>query len=382
MHIVYGITKANWGGAQAYVFSLASAAKTQGHTVSVIAGGDIGSGGGHGELSVRLDAVGIRVHTIHSLARDIGISDDVRALREITRVLRELRPDVVHLNSSKMGLLGTVAARIVRVRRIVFTAHGWPHREPRSLLWRAIAWCGSWLTVLASHRVVVVSDKDFQAAPASGIRRKLVGIHNGVGNFELLERDDARQALLAHARPLGMFSTWLLMNAELHPNKGIDIAIRALARIASKYPDLALVVCGDGEERTHLAALAHALGVEDRVFLLGFVNGARRYLRAGDCYLIPSRKEGLPMALLEAGVAGLPVIASKTGGIPDIIQDGVSGRLVAAGDDAALAAAITAIVSGSSVAAAFGAVLQRAVTQDFSEDAMVTQTIREYQGSH
>lgn len=371
MRITYAITKPTWGGAQTYVHALAVAAKSQGHEVSAITGS---SNAPLTELSDRLATAGIPVASLPSLGRDIGIVSDWRALLALVRELRHSHPDALHLNSSKMGLLGAIAGQVAGVPRIVFTAHGWPHREPRSFIWKLLVWVGSFLTVLFSHTIIVVSDRDLKDSPALLMRRKLVRILNGIGTFEMLSRNEARAQMLERAPGLSDFSTWLLMNAELHRNKGIDVAIRAIANIS----DVVLVVCGDGEERRRLENLASKLGVSDRVFLLGFVTDARRYLRAANIYLMPSRKEGLPMALLEASIAGLPVIASSTGGIPEIVEDGVSGLLVPAADTKALTEAIRSLVADPARTKTFGTALAERVSSRFSEQRMLDATFETY----
>lgn len=373
MRIIYAITKPTWGGAQAYVAALAEAATKRGHTVSLITGSDTRNT--PTLLTDRLGAVGIPSISIPSLGRDIGLAADWRAARELIRTLRTDRPDVLHLNSSKIGLLGALAGRIVGVPRIVFTAHGWPHRESRFFIWKAAAWVGSWKTVLLSHRTIAVSDRDYRSAPSLFLKKKLVRIHNGLGSFDLLPRNEARATLATLAPNLSNFSTWLLMNAELHRNKGIDIAIRALAKLNQ---NTALIVCGEGEERKRLETLAQECGVSDRVFLLGFIENARKHLRAADLYLMPSRKEGLPIALLEAGEASLPVVAARTGGIPEVVQDGVTGILVPVADQDALAEALTSLLSDPVRSAALGEALYERVSKDFSEANMLDATFAEY----
>ena len=124
--ILYLITKANWGGAQRYVYDLATAAKTQGYDVSVAYGEE-------GPLAPRLRASGIPAERIRGLARDIGWLREARAFFSLLRLLRRERPEVIHINSSKAGILGCLAARFTGVPRIIFTAHGWAFNEARPL---------------------------------------------------------------------------------------------------------------------------------------------------------------------------------------------------------------------------------------------------------
>jgi glycosyltransferase involved in cell wall biosynthesis len=168
------------------------------------------------------------------------------------------------------------------------------------------------------------------------------------------------------------------MTAELHPNKGIGTAIRAMAELATRHPDLALVVCGEGQDRDRLTELALQLGVASRVFLLGFVEDAREYLSAADIFLMPSRKEGMPLAVLEAGMASLPVIATRVGGIPDIIDDKQTGLFMPRSNTHILAKAIAYLLNDPEEAARMGSALYKKITTEFSEQDMVEKTLALY----
>ena len=124
MKILYGITKSNFGGAQRYVFDMATEAKSAGHDVAVICGGE-------GTLVKKLRAAHIRVITLPHLKRDISLVDEFRSFHFIFRTLVKENPDVFHTNSSKMGGLGNLAARLAGIRKIIFTGHGWAFNEPR-----------------------------------------------------------------------------------------------------------------------------------------------------------------------------------------------------------------------------------------------------------
>ncbi len=376
--ILYAITKSNWGGAQSYVYTLALAAHASGAHTSVTLGGAGSAGGGMGLLAERLEEARIPITPLSEIRRDIGLMHEWRAFIELVRVIDRKHPEILHLNSSKMGFLGALAGRLVGVPHIVFTAHGWPHRENRSLLWRAAIWFASWITICLSHIVIVVSQCDMETAPVLFSRRKLIHIANGIPPFPLLTRAEARAELAVYAPELLSYNRWILMNSELHPNKGIDVAIRALAMLVAEHPESALVVMSEGQEHIRLTELAASLGISSHIFLLGFVKDARTKLLAGDIFLMPSRKEGLPLALLEAGLAGLPVVASDVGGIPEIIQHGKTGLLVPPKDPAALAAAIASLLRDPSRAEHLGASLHDRIASEFSEEEMVARTFSTY----
>jgi glycosyltransferase involved in cell wall biosynthesis len=169
-----------------------------------------------------------------------------------------------------------------------------------------------------------------------------------------------------------------MMNAELTPNKGVGTAVRALAELAHRHPNLALVVCGEGESRSAITELACSLEVSSRVFLPGFIPNARRYLYAADIYLMPSRKEGLPLALLEAGLASLPVIASKIGGIPEVVTDQETGLFMPRGNTHILAKAVSHYLDHPDEAAKYGKRLYDRVRATFSAEDMVANTTALY----
>jgi len=381
--ILFVITKSNWGGAQAYVYALATHCAGVGAHVTVALGGTGGVGADTGLLAEKLAAQDIRVVVLTSFARDISLMRECWAFRELYRVIRHEQPDIIHVNSSKAGGLGALAARSASWRRkrpirIIFTAHGFAHREPRPLVAKALIWFASWVTILLSHDTIAVSACDRQHAPALFLRRRIHLIRNGIAPFPLIPRVEARRALQRCAPRVSLEGLWLLLNGELHPNKGIDVALRAFARIARAHPDLFFVVMGSGQEHERLERLIAKLGISERAFLLGFVPNGKQYLRAADIFTLPSRKEGLPLAILEAGIAELPVVATRTGGIPEIISDRSLGILVPVEDVEALAQAYAALADDADARVRLGAALHTKVLREFSEETMFAATTALY----
>lgn len=367
------ITKSNWGGAQSYVHTLARGLAGAGADVVVLAGGTGTADAQSGVLFERLAEEGARTVFLSGFMRDISLVHEIRAFWQLVRVLRRERPDVLHLNSSKAGGIGALAGRVAGIRRIVFTAHGWAHREPRSMAARALIWLASFLTIALSSRVIVVSEQDAKDAPALFMGWKLSLVHNGLRRFELADRDAVRTHLGLAANAVS-----IVMNAELHTNKGQDIAIRALAHLGDRAHRASLILVGDGEDRASLEALARACGVSERVRFLGFVPNAKHYLSGADIYLMPSRKEGFPFSLLEAGLAALPVIATRTGGIPEIIRDGLTGALIPPENPVALAETLGALIDDSRLRTRLGTALKELTERSFSEEVMVEKTVQAY----
>ncbi len=363
--VLYLITKANWGGAQRYVFDLAIAAKDAGHTVAVA----YGSGGG---LAERLVQNGIRTFPLPALEREIHLGADIKTFREILSLLKRERPHTFHINSSKAGGLGALAARIAKVPNIIFTAHGWAFNEDRPWWQKIIIFKLHALTVMLSHKTICVSEamrRDMQWVPFVG--RKLVVIKNGVREPLYKTHDEARATLWPSQRaPL-----WIGMISELHETKRIDDAISAIAMLRKTHPEAVLVVLGEGEEREHLTRMLREQKLETVVHLAGFVPEGSSYLHAFDFFLHSSRTEALAYAVIEAGYASLPVVATNVGGLPEIVEDKKSGLLVPPLRPDLLAHAVRELIENPERAHAFDTALRARVIKIFSIERMIKETL-------
>lgn len=357
MKIIYGITKSNFGGAQRYVFDLALAAKATGHDVAVLAGGE-------GALVEKLKSHNIRVITLPSLKRDISLVDEFKSLHFIFRTLFEERPDVFHTNSSKMGGIGNFAARLAGVKRIIFTGHGWAFNEPRPWLQKQIIKVFVWLTICLSHKTICVSEKTREQVSWPFIKRKLVVVHNGIASFNLSPRQT------------GGFVVGTI--AELHPIKGLDVLLTAWGKFAKRNPHAKLVIMGDGEEKENLHALAHELQIADSVDFKGYIDNGRSRLKDFDIFVLPSRSENLPYVILEAGFAGLPVIATRVGGIPEIIATGENGILVEPENPHEILSSLILLAEDAHLRARLGGALQETVSKSFTAHKMAADTLKVY----
>lgn len=374
--ILYLITKSNWGGAQRYVFDLASHF-TQKYDVVV-------GLGGAGPLKTALEEAGIRTFTLPSVQRDIHPMKEVRAFFELVSMIRAEKPDIVHLNSSKIGGLGGLACRVAGIKKIIFTAHGWAFNEDRALPSRALILFLHWITVLLCTQTVAVSQKtaeDIAHLPFMADRIRI--IHNGLTPVTRYSKTEARRLLSEHAPELKQKQTktvWIGTISELHPNKGLLRLIRTIETILKQpsAPRLAVIIIGEGEQRSILEATIKETGLQQTVFLLGALPNAAEYLNALDIFTLTSVTEGLPYVLLEAGAAHLPVVASAVGGIPEVIRQLESGILVRPGDHRELTEAIALLAAHPETRARLGKTLQRDVTEQFSSQQMFEKTEQVY----
>lgn len=361
--IIFLVTKSNWGGAQRYVFDLAT---NLNHEYKCLV-----AAGGNGPLLERLREFGVQTVSIPSLLRDIRAFSDIGALRELYILFKKERPDIVHLNSSKAGLLGAIAARIAGVKRIIFTVHGWPFNEPISPVAKLFRWYASLATLLLCHTSISVSHFDAVHAPFG---YPLLTIHNGIAEPHFLSREEAREKLLQNIAASGITSI-IGTVAELHKNKGVDLLLDAMPHV----PNTTLLVIGEGEERPALEQQIKRLGLTSRVHLLGFIPDAASLLKAFDIFVLPSRTEALGYVLLEAGFAEVPVVASTVGGIPEIIEDGLTGVLVPAYDAQALAEALQTLTVSPGTRGHYTERLKEKVEIHFELQGMIKKTTAVYE---
>lgn len=370
--ILFIITKSNFGGAQKYVYDLATRLPKEDFEVAVVVGMP-------GILTDKLSEQRIRVITIPSLLRDVNPLKDLTSFGELWKIFRAERPDIIHLNSAKASGLGALAGRIAGVPKIIFTTHGWAFNENRSSISRLLIKIFSWITVILCHKTIAVSDNVSQSMRSLGVGRKISVIRNGIEQIDFLERAEARKFMgtLLHIEiPPDGFCAGTI--AELHPSKGLEYAIKAFAELTPKNPNLYYIILGDGQEKERLNALIERYGIHNRVYLAGFVKDAARYLKALDVFILPSITESFGYVLLEAGLAKLPVIATTVGGIPEIIENGKTGILVSPQSPQEIIQAIKKIIEEPQQRIDLGRALNHKVMNDFTIDRVITRTISLY----
>lgn len=301
--ILFVITKSNWGGAQRYVFDLAThLPREEFETVVAF--------GGAGPLKEKLEAAGVRTISIPSFQRDISIGKEFASLKELTKIFKDERPDIVHLNSSKAVFLGALVGRFVGVPNIIATVHGWAFNEARPAWQKDILRFVQWLSIILAHKTIVVSYTDAkQAENWPFVGKKISAIHNGIDlQMKFGSGEKIRGAFPTGAKILGTIG-------ELTKNKNQI----ALIEQAKQDPELCVAIVGEGEERTNLEANIKEYGLGERIKLFGFMP-ASEVLKGFDTFALPSLKEGLPYVLLEARAASLPIVANRVGGVSEILD--------------------------------------------------------------
>lgn len=386
MKVLILITKSNWGGAQRHVYDLATNLDPKTYSVEVLTGSP-------GPLVDALTSVGIPAEGNLSVGRDVSIFKDIGAFFELTALLREKKPDVLHVHSSKIGGLGALAGRLMKVPHIVFTSHGWAFNEERTFISKLVLRFSYWIIIWLSHVTITVSDATKQQVdywPFVG--KKIRTIHNGVRPEAVFSKANARHELskmspvLAQALSSSPLRNTILIGSvgELHPIKGFEYALEGIQMLIQKYKHggsakkIIYVLCGEGEHRLVLENKIKELNLTDSVFLLGHVKNASHYLKAFDIFLVPSLSEGLPYIVLEAGLSTLPTVATAVGGITEVIDDMQSGILIQSRKSREITHALDFFIAHKKTQKEYSEVFHKKVSSEFSIEDMVHETIKIY----
>lgn len=362
MKILYIITRSERGGAQSHLLSLLEKAVQEHQAVLAVGAADIE--GGHDFLVGQAQALGIDVHVLPSLVTPLSPLADLRATRELVRVIRETRPDLLHLHSSKAGLLGRVAGWLRGVPS-VFTAHGWAFTDGVSPVRKAIAVVFEWAVAPLTARIIAVSQYDADLARRWRVGRpgQVVALENGIPDIALQRRERGAGELLR-----------VVMTARFAVQKDQQQLIRAAAQV----PGVELWLIGDGPLLPEAQALAQQLGVSERVSFLGSRSDVPELLAQADVFALISNYEGFPMSTLEAMRAALPVIVSDVGGAGEAVMPGGTGFLVPKGDVPELARVLQVLVDDPAWRVAMGEAGRARFLSLYRLDTMLERTFAVY----
>lgn len=345
MHILYIVTRGDViGGASMHVLELASDMQRRGHQVTILLG--------PGEVVAQQAAQRrLTVFIEPLLLRNISPISDLRCLLRLRKTIAHLKPDLLHLHSAKAGLLGRLVAKMLAVP-VVYSVHGWAFSVSRGWQARCFALLERWLLPW-TDLLVLVCQRDLALAEqlAGKHQVRLALVHNGIDDNEL------------QAAPGAQAPVRLCCVARFEAPKDPFTLLSAVARLAPGSWQLTMV--GSGPLLAQCQAQAQALGLT-QVQFTGERYDVEQLLQQADLFVLSSLSESLPVSVLEAMRASLPVVASNVGGMAELVEEGVSGYLVPAGDIAALAERLQRFIANPALCQQMGQAARQRFCQKFT----------------
>jgi glycosyltransferase involved in cell wall biosynthesis len=358
--VVYVITRPERGGAQSHLLELLNGVSHR-KNILLVCGKDVDM-----YLANEAQALGIRALILPQLVHHISPINDLKAMMALTRLLKRERPDLVHVHSSKAGLLTRIAAHLARIPS-VFTAHGWAFTEGAVPLRRALAIILERLAAVIGTRIIAVShyDRELGIRSRVGQSSQVITIHNALSDCEF-------------ARPAAMVagqSMRIAMIARFAPPKDQALLLRAAANV----PNVQLVFLGDGPLFNQAQQLAASLG--SNAEFLGSRTDVPEVLAGCHAFALISKFEGFPISTLEAMRAALPVIVSDVGGASEALSTSGEpvGLLVPRGDQSALETALRTLASDSALADRMGQAARQHFLRHFTVERMLALTWEVYE---
>jgi len=370
--VAHIITRLNSGGAQEIALSIASGLDKQVFETIFISGSQ----------DINMDMVKrweMEVKIIPELIREINPLKDLKALAKLYFFIKDNKFDIVHTHTSKAGILGRIAAKLAKVPIIFFTPHG---SIFHSIYYGPIATflLGRLENFAASFtdKIITCSEnekKDFLDNKV-GSCDKYITIYWGIRQDNFLKSYD----ILAKRRELGMSENVILIGnvARLVPEKGHLFCLESFKIVVDKFPNAKLFIIGDGILKPDIEAKINELNLNNNVIMLGYRRDVAEILASLDISLHTSIWEGTPVAIIEAMLMAKPIIASRVGGIPELIEDGSTGILVSPYDKEALAQAIMRLINDKAQASKMGEAARQSAQDKFNLELMIKNITKIY----
>ena len=374
------IARLNMGGPALHVAYLTAGLAERGYDTTLVAGT---LARGEDSMAFVAEELGVDVVRIDELHRDIAPVRDTLAAIKLARLIRRERPQILHTHTAKAGAVGRLAAMLAGEARppiVVHTFHGHVLRgyfDPvRSAGFRLLE---RWLA-RHSTALVAVSPQVRDDLVALGVapREKFAVVRLGI---ELDDRVDADSNGRAETRrvlgiaPDRFAVGWI---GRMTGVKRTDDVLLAFRRLRERGIDACLCMVGDGPDRDHVERRAHELGVMRDTFFLGYQESVAPYFSAFDAFVLPSVNEGTPVTAIEALAGGLPVVATRVGGVPDVVRDGVDGFLVEAGAIDDLADRLALLAADPELRKRMGAAGRERVVSRYAVDRLLDDVDRLY----
>lgn len=384
--VLFVITQSEFGGAQRFLYELTTRLDKEKYEILVA------SGGQKSEFLKSLGEKNIKTKKLRFLKREINPIFDCLAIIELVKLINRFKPDYLHLSSSKAGFLGSIAGFKIKLLRpkkfkdlqIIYRIGGWSFNDPWPLWKKKLFVATEKITAQFKDIIVVNNKSDYEQAIRLKIKPKkeLKLIYNGIDALktEFLGKDEARLHLFKNlSKNYGkIFQADFIAGtiANFYSTKGLDYLIEAVNILKSNLniQNCKFLIIGDGQQKTELESKIRNYKLENDLILTGHIPEAHKYMRAFDFFVLPSVKEGLPWVILQAMTAKLPIIATRVGGLPEIIEDGKNGILVEPKKPLEMAKAIKYILENERARQEFGLEAHQTVLFKFPIEKMVRET--------
>ena len=317
------------------------------------------------------DIEGCRVFSV-AIPRTIRPFQDLLAIRRLCQVIREFKPDVIHTQTSKAGIVGRLAARLAGVPVVIHTAHAFPFHAylPWPVKWAYIwieRWVASWTDLLMV---------DTESVRMDGLRQRIVQdvsrivtVPMGV-DLTRFSPSLGGPGTLRDALGLGGQALVVGTVARLVPDKGLECFLRMAAIIRAQRTDVKFLIVGEGPLRQSLEPLAESIGIGPDVVFAGHRTDVPEMMQAMDLFVLPTRREGFGVVFAEAMAMGKATVGSDIGPIAEVLEEGVTGYLAPADNPEAFAARTLELLNDNAKRHTFGEAGRRRVEQLFSQSRM------------
>jgi glycosyltransferase involved in cell wall biosynthesis len=354
--IVFLITDCDFGGAEKMLYELCRGLNKS-FPIQVLA---LKRKGHFGRM---IEELGIPVKS-YNLAPSLGLGYYFGLVSVFLRIrsdLVEMNPDIIQGILFQGNFFAKLAGRLAGIKNILCSLHTFDRGSAKVILEK--------LTNRMAQRYIVVSDalKVFCAEKFSIPLAKISVVRNGIQleQFAPLGKELREK--------LGVKSEGPVIGAigRLHREKGIDVLIRAFSRLASEMPGLSLLIIGDGPEKNSLEEMAKNSGIMDRIIFTGFLPEAEKYLPLFDLFILPSRIEAMPIALMQAMAAGKAIVATNVGAVSELVKDNESAMLVPPEDESLMSRAIAKLLRDPELSRKLGAAAKAKASSEFSLEKMI-----------
>ncbi|MFH1742570.1 MAG: glycosyltransferase family 4 protein [bacterium] len=376
--IVRIIARLNIGGPAIHVVLLSAGLDTERYETVLVKGRESET---EGDMMAFAQQRGVEPVIINRLGRDLNPISDLATLWRVYRLLRRERPDIVHTHTAKAGTLGRIAARLAGVPVVIHTFHGHVlsgYFGPfKTRLFTAI----ERLLARWSNAIISVSETCRRDLLTLGIadKEKMVTIPLGLELDRFPERVPQRAGQFRKRFGIPPDAPIVSHVARMVPIKRHDVFLRAIPMVLREKPDVRFALVGDGETRPALEDLARDLQLDNRLIWTGFIEEQELIYADMDLLVLTSDNEGLPVAVIEALASARPVIATRVGGVPELITDGVNGYTVEPNNPEQLAEALLKALSNMDRLREMGRAGQQKVLERYNHRRLIHDVDELYQ---